>query len=323
MYTGLQLRHVTPWSHRTRRWALLLCIGYGLNLLMELLMLRFSIGEDGQWVVSTQTDLDTWMVLFIMAVGVFCWTGLIGFVISYFREQRESQYFWYEDRITGTDFLYTIAWLQVFSTILLTGYAFFFSYPIFSEGSVAGIIEAASIQLFILIVAILMFHGRWHLIGFTRPNHLGQMLLGILIILGFIFFALDAFLTNPIADYFNLSLESEREQGIQQGIVDAKQSNWLNGIVSIAVVGVFVPIAEEILFRGVIQTYLVRKWRAIIGIVATSFWFAIMHVDIALFLPLFVIGLGLGFVRHRYQSIWGAILLHSLNNLASAMQYFT
>ncbi|MGC5326762.1 CPBP family intramembrane glutamic endopeptidase [Brevibacillus sp. SYSU BS000544] len=323
MYTGLQLRHVTPWSHRTRRWALLLCIGYGLNLLMELLMLRFSIGEDGQWVVSTQTDLDTWMVLFIMAVGVFCWTGLIGFVISYFREQRETQYFWYEDCVTGTDFLYTIAWLQVFSTILLTGYAFFFSYPIFSEGSVAGIIETASIQLFILIVAILMFHGRWHVIGFTRPNHLGQMLLGILIIMGFIFFALDAYLTNPIADYFNLSLESEREQGIQQGIVQAKSSNWLNGIVSIAVVGVFVPIAEEILFRGVIQTYLVRKWGAIIGIVATSFWFAIMHVDIALFLPLFVIGLGLGFVRHRYQSIWGAILLHSLNNLASAMQYFT
>lgn len=322
MYTGLQLGYVTPRSPRTRRWAILLFIGYALNLLMELLMLRFSVGIDGQWTVSTQTDLDTWMVLFIVAVGVFCWANTVGFLVSYFGERRENHYLLYGDHVTGTDFLYTIAWLQIFSTVLLTGYAFFFSYPIFPEGTVPGIIETASIQLFILIVAVLMFHGRWYTIGFTRPNHLGRMLLGILLILSFIFFALDTYLTNPIADYFNLSLQSEREMEIQQGIVQAKTSNWVNGIVSVVVVGLFVPIAEEILFRGVIQTYLVRKWGAIIGIVVTSFWFALMHVDIALFIPLFVIGLGLGFVRHQYQSIWGAILLHSLNNLASALQYF-
>lgn len=323
MYLGTQLRPGFMRPQRSRRWAVLLCWGYALNLLMELSMLRFTVGADGHFLVKTATELDTWTTVFVLVVGAYSLVCSIGFLISFFRERRFDHFQHYSRNVTGTDFLYVIAWLQILSTFLLAGYALFFSYPVFPEGSIGGIIESASIQFMILMVSAIWFRGRWQAIGFTCPKHPVRMLIAIVVILAFVILVLDFLLTNPIADWLKLSLQSERELEIQNGIMQAKASNWLNGVVSVAVVGIFVPIAEEILFRGVIQTYLVSRFGAFIGILATSFWFALMHVDIALFVPLFVIGVGLGFVRHRYQTIWGAIILHSLNNLASAMQYFT
>jgi len=45
-------------------------------------------------------------------------------------------------------------------------------------------------------------------------------------------------------------------------------------------------------------------------------------VDVALLAPLFVIGLCLGYLRHRFQSIWGAVVLHVINNLTGVLHYF-
>lgn len=322
MYVGPQLRPFLTRPNRTRRWAYMLLLGYALNLLIELLMLRFTKGTDGHWVVETATEPDKWLVIFMLAVGAFSLVCSVGFIISFIRERR----FWGTDysrwSLTSDDFFHVIAWLQILSTYVLLGYAIFFTYPIFPEGSIAGILESASVQLMILVVATFRFFGRWEVIGFTRPKHFGRMLVAILAIMAFVIWGLDYLLTTPIADWLNLSLQSQREVEIEKGIAEAQSFNWLNGMISVAVVGIFVPIAEEILFRGVIQTYLVKRFGAVLGILVTSFWFALMHVDIALFVPLLVIGLGLGFVRHRYNTIWGAIILHSLNNMASAMHYF-
>ncbi|MBL1541388.1 CPBP family intramembrane metalloprotease, partial [Klebsiella pneumoniae] len=80
---------------------------------------------------------------------------------------------------------------------------------------------------------------------------------------------------------------------------------------------VVAPIGEEILFRGVIQTYFTRRLGVIAAIFISSFWFALIHMDAAFFAPLFVIGAALGLVRHLFGTIWAPILLHSLNNLMS------
>lgn len=322
MYVGTQLRPFMSPPNRTRRWAYLLFFGYALNILIELMMLRFIKGTDGQWVVETVTKPEKWLVFAILGAGAFSLICSVGFIISFLRERQFHRTFINRWSLTRDDFLHVIAWLQILSTFMYAGYAFIFTYPIFPEGSIEGILESASLQLMILVIAVFCFWGRWEVIGFTRPKHPVRMLLAIVGILGFVVVGLDYLLTSPIADWLNLSLESQRETEIQNSIVQAKTFNWMNGIVSIAVVGIMVPIAEEILFRGVIQTYLVKRFGAFLGILSASFWFALMHIDLALFVPLFAIGLGLGFVRHRYNTIWGAIILHSLNNLASAMHYF-
>lgn len=101
------------------------------------------------------------------------------------------------------------------------------------------------------------------------------MLVLLLVLFLLIVLLLDVLVTNPIADWLGLSLSSEREQQIEKEIVSAKDTDLLAALASLAVIGIMVPIAEEILFRGVIQTYLVRRVGAVAGIVLNGFWFAL------------------------------------------------
>ncbi|TGU59385.1 CPBP family intramembrane metalloprotease, partial [Mesorhizobium sp. M00.F.Ca.ET.186.01.1.1] len=114
-------------------------------------------------------------------------------------------------------------------------------------------------QLFLLFLFPLCFRGRLGEIGVRRPVRIKQMLVLLLLLFLLIALLLDVVVTNPIADWFGLSLSSEREQQIEKEIVTAKDTDMLAAVASLVVIGIMVPIAEEILFRGVIQTYLVRR----------------------------------------------------------------
>ncbi|MBO8164839.1 MAG: CPBP family intramembrane metalloprotease [Brevibacillus sp.] len=308
---------------RSKRWAILLLSGYLFQLAFELSLIRFTPGGDGRWVAYLLDEPTPLMMVLLLAVSVVSLFAGIQFVIHLYREKASGKWMRFSTDVDGTDVLYVLAWLHILNTLLLFLYGFFLPYPLFPDGTIGGLLESASLQLFILLIAFFWFRGRGESIGFRRPSHLGRMLVMLTAMFLFIVVALDALVTDPVADFFQLSLESEREKGIENEILQAKETNWLNGVWAIAVIGVMVPIAEEIMFRGVIQTYLVKRWGTIAGIVLTSFWFALIHIDIALFVPLFAIGVALGVIRHRYRSLWGPILLHSLNNLTSMLYYYS
>ncbi|WP_139492623.1 CPBP family intramembrane glutamic endopeptidase [Brevibacillus dissolubilis] len=319
LQTGYYPQLYTERPPRSRKWAILLFIGYWLNLVFELSMLRIAPGVDGRWVVSTVEEPPEWTIFLLMGSGMFSLACASMFVITFLRDRRNRALRRDGARVTGEDFIYTLAWLHLFNTIMLWAYGMFLPFPFFPEGSIGGMLESASMQVTILGIALFGYFGRAGVIGFRRPAHPGKMILTLLAIFLFIAVALDSLLTSPIADFFNMSLDSEREEAISQELFSAKEQNLLNTVFSVAVIGMMVPIAEEILFRGVIQSYLVQRWGAVLGILASSFWFALIHIDLALFVPLFVIGLGLGFMRHQFQSLWAPILLHSMNNLFSVL----
>jgi membrane protease YdiL (CAAX protease family) len=80
----------------------------------------------------------------------------------------------------------------------------------------------------------------------------------------------------------------------------------LNAVVT-ALLG---PLVEEFLFRG-IGFYLLAQFGHLAAIVVTSIAFALTH-GIAVGLPIFfIIGVGLGFIRSRTESIYPALLLHA------------
>lgn len=86
------------------------------------------------------------------------------------------------------------------------------------------------------------------------------------------------------------------------------------------------PISEEFLVRG----FLYRGWsesflRPAGAIVLSSLAWTAMHsqyYELLLFSQIFSIGLLLGYVRYRCNSIWLTIFLHGLNNLAATLQTF-
>ncbi len=83
-------------------------------------------------------------------------------------------------------------------------------------------------------------------------------------------------------------------------------------------VGVVPGVCEELLFRGFVQSGLVREFEsAPKAIVVTSIVFAAFHFNPWLFAWVAVIGLYLGFLVHRTGSLVPAILAHALNNVLS------
>lgn len=311
-----------PQKERSIRWASLLFVAYLLQFIVEWSFVRFTRDENGQWMAYSVNNPEGWLnaaLLISLMFGLIC---TIGFVWRFWQKRRIWRPHWHSQGVTGTDFLYTLAWLQVLLVGQYLLYGLFVSFPVFPEGSFGGLLESASFQLSILLVAVFQYWGRWADLGFRRPKHIGRMILMLFVLFGFIIFVLDMLVTTPLSNLFDLSLASERQTQIESEILQAKAYDWFNGAMSIIMTGILVPIAEEILFRGVIQTSLVRRWGAFWGILVSSIWFASVHIDIALFVPLFTISVAIGYLRHRFHSIWGAIILHSLNNLVSVIFYF-
>jgi membrane protease YdiL (CAAX protease family) len=83
---------------------------------------------------------------------------------------------------------------------------------------------------------------------------------------------------------------------------------------------VIAPFCEEIFFRGFVLPGLLRDLSPAWAIVVSSALFAVAHADLGSFVPLFAIGLCLGYVRWRTGSTWASMSLHMLNNLLASVE---
>lgn len=82
---------------------------------------------------------------------------------------------------------------------------------------------------------------------------------------------------------------------------------------ALLVVGVFIPVLEEVAFRGVFYDWLARRLPWSVAVAMVSITFGLIH-GFELALPIMFVGVVLSWLRRRYQSLWPCILLHSLNN---------
>ena len=93
-------------------------------------------------------------------------------------------------------------------------------------------------------------------------------------------------------------------------------NNAMDLILNIVVIGIIPGIAEELLFRGVIQNELQKKmsvgsyWPLVIA----AFIFAAFHGEVIGFFPKFVIGLILGYAYRVTDNLIVPMLIHALNN---------
>jgi membrane protease YdiL (CAAX protease family) len=88
-------------------------------------------------------------------------------------------------------------------------------------------------------------------------------------------------------------------------------ANPATAFLSIVIIG---PIAEEIIFRGLIHGAL-EKWLGVAGaILVSSFIFASVHLQVIHFISIFCLGIVLSWARWKSGSLGLPILLHVLNN---------
>lgn len=85
------------------------------------------------------------------------------------------------------------------------------------------------------------------------------------------------------------------------------------------IVGLTPAFCEELLFRGYLQTRLVKSFGPLGGILTASFLFALLHMDFVHVLAVFPLGLFLGWVTWRSGSLFPAMMGHFFNNAISVV----
>ena len=86
---------------------------------------------------------------------------------------------------------------------------------------------------------------------------------------------------------------------------------------------VVAPILEEILFRGILQESLTRKYGPWRGILIASAIFGIVHGIPQQALNAFFVGAMIGFIYYKTQSLIPCILIHALNNAVAYLALAT
>jgi len=90
-------------------------------------------------------------------------------------------------------------------------------------------------------------------------------------------------------------------------------------IVTIVLVGILGPIAEEIFFRGYVLPGLVKRFGIVWALLLSSLMFGMFHIDPAAIVPTFALGLALGWVYLKTGSIWPAMFAHGLHNTVAVV----
>lgn len=94
-------------------------------------------------------------------------------------------------------------------------------------------------------------------------------------------------------------------------------------IINILMIGALAAVSEELLFRSVIQPFLIKVCKnAFVGIAVTAVLFSAVHFEFYGFVPRIVLGFMLGYMYHVTGSIWTSMLMHFVNNATIVVLYY-
>lgn len=90
------------------------------------------------------------------------------------------------------------------------------------------------------------------------------------------------------------------------------------GILAIIAFGALIgPVTEEVLFRGFLQPALKEVMGGMKAILLTSFFFALVHFNLYIFIQIFILGLLLGYLYEKTGTLVAPLSVHILHNSVS------
>lgn len=117
------------------------------------------------------------------------------------------------------------------------------------------------------------------------------------------------------------SLNFEYEYQLPVLLVQNGGSPLEMGLMALLIV-VVAPICEEIVYRGFLFRYLNKRVSMSLAIAISSCIFALMHLNLYSFLPLFILGSGLCIVYKLSGNIVSSITIHVLFNLVNLIMIY-
>lgn len=85
-------------------------------------------------------------------------------------------------------------------------------------------------------------------------------------------------------------------------------------LLSVAIVGIWGPLTEEIFFRGFMLAGLRRRFGNRGALLLSAGLFALFHIDPTIYVPIFFFGIVLGWLYLHTGSIWPSVAVHVVHN---------
>lgn len=207
----------------------------------------------------------------------------------------------------------------------------------FSFGlALAGLLEKTGLAAFqppdgfgLLLCATLGFQGAtWVLIGFFLRLHRldwreafglrnATLFRALLIAAGVLVLALPLVLwlqQLSVAALEAIGWPPEQETAVK--LVVNTQFWWTRAYLGLFAV-VIAPVAEEFIFRGLLFPFIKQRGFPKLAWIGVSLLFALVHMDAATFVPLFVLALALTWLYEFTDVLLAPILVHALFNAAN------
>ncbi|HEY8241526.1 MAG TPA: type II CAAX endopeptidase family protein, partial [Kiritimatiellia bacterium] len=97
----------------------------------------------------------------------------------------------------------------------------------------------------------------------------------------------------------------------------SEETSMAMRIFFIVLAAVLAPFFEEVLFRGILLPFLAQRLRLGVAIGIVSVLFALMHWNVASFVPLFVLSVAFSLVYIYTESLLASMVMHSMFNLVT------
>lgn len=204
--------------------------------------------------------------------------------------------------------------------------------PATIRSHVTDMLQQPNIKLLLIGLALLLAAGlllllarkRWPALwslatppgfGFRHPQRAGEY--GIGVALGLATPILGGLLTQLLAH------GQQVPQDVKQMLVGTAPAMQVFFMLTIVAIG---PLVEELIFRGVLLSALLRHMRATWAILLSAAVFALVHLPGLSFLwyalpNLALLGVAAAWLRLRAGSIWPSVVLHGTNNLLAVIAW--
>jgi membrane protease YdiL (CAAX protease family) len=169
----------------------------------------------------------------------------------------------------------------------------------------------------ILILIFLRQHriGWREAFGLRGPNLYGALLLAVVLI---IVILPVAWLLQNISVFTLTELGRPPADQTAVALMVAAKSPWLQIYLGVFTV-VIAPVAEEFIFRGLLFPMVRQLGYRRLAWFGVSFLFALIHFDLAIFVPLFVLALTLTWLYEKTDNLLAPIAAHGLFNAANLL----
>lgn len=124
---------------------------------------------------------------------------------------------------------------------------------------------------------------------------------------------------NTVEEWMKVTEESAKK--LTEMFLDA--GNTSEFLINFLMIAILPAIGEELLFRGILQRYLI-EWlkNKHIGVLITSILFSALHLQFFGFFPRLLLGIFFGYLLLWSRNLWLPILAHFINNGVAVIFYF-